>query len=41
MKSSGNSFVDDACVSAAQQTRKVSAPPPKYRNHGIGVECDK
>ena len=41
VKSSGNSFADDACVSAAQQTRKVSAPPPKYRNHGIGVECDK
>jgi TonB family protein len=41
MKSSGNSFADDACVSAAQQTRKVSAPPPKYRNHGIGVACEK
>jgi TonB family protein len=41
VKSSGNSFADDACVSAAQQTRKVSPPPPKYRNHGIGVECDK
>ena len=41
MKTSGNSFADDACVSAAQQTRKVSPPPPKYRNHGIGVECDK
>jgi TonB family protein len=41
VKTSGNSFADDACVSAAQQTRKVSPPPPKYRNHGIGVECDK
>ncbi|HVR04104.1 MAG TPA: TonB family protein [Polyangia bacterium] len=41
VKSSGNSFADDACVGAAQQTRKVSPPPPKYRNHGIGVECDK
>jgi TonB family protein len=41
VKSSGNSFVDDACVSAAQQTRKVSPPPPKFRNHGIGVQCDK
>jgi TonB family protein len=41
VKTSGNSFVDDACVSAAQQTRKVSPPPPKFRNHGIGVECDK
>jgi TonB family protein len=41
MRSSGNSFADDACVSAAQQTRKVSPPPPKYRNHGIGVACEK
>lgn len=41
VKSSGNSFVDDACVSAAQQTRQVSAPPPNFRNRGIGVECDK
>jgi TonB family protein len=41
IKSSGNSFVDDACVGAAQQTRKVSPPPPKFRNHGIGVQCDK
>ena len=26
-KSSGNPLVDDACVSAAQQTRKVPPPP--------------
>jgi TonB family protein len=41
MKTSGNSFVDDACVSAAQQTRKVSAPPAKWSNRGIGVACEK
>jgi TonB family protein len=41
MKSSGNSFVDDACVSAAQQTAKVPPPPEKFRNRGIGVACEK
>ena len=41
--SSGNSFVDDACVNAAQQTRKVPPPPPRwpYTNHAIGVVCEK
>jgi len=40
-KTSGNSFVDDACVNAAQITRKVPPPPAQYSNHAIGVECDK
>jgi TonB family protein len=40
-KTSGNSFVDDACVNAAQITRKVPPPPVQYSNHVIGVECDK
>jgi len=39
--SSGNSFVDDACVGAAQSTRRVPPPPAQYANHGIGVECEK
>ena len=38
-KSSGNPLVDDACVSAAQETRKVPAPPPTI--HGIRVACQK
>jgi len=38
-KSSGNSFVDDACVQAAQLTRKVGAPPSTI--HGIRVACEK
>jgi TonB family protein len=37
-KSSGNSFVDDACVQAALLTRKV--PPPPANVHGIRVECE-
>lgn len=41
MKTSGNSFVDDACISAAQRTAKVPAPPEKFRNRGIGVACEK
>jgi TonB family protein len=40
-KTSGNSFVDDACVNAAQITRQVPPPPAQYSNHAIGVECDK
>jgi TonB family protein len=40
-KSSGNSFVDDACVSAAQRTHKVSPPPPKWRDRDIGFECNR
>ena len=38
-KSSGNSFVDDACVDAAKLTRKVPPPPPS--DHGMSVECEK
>lgn len=38
-KSSGNSFVDDACVQAAQLTRRVGPPPPAV--HGIRVACEK
>lgn len=38
-KSSGNGFVDDACVQAAQLTRKV--PPPPANLHGIRVACEK
>lgn len=39
-KSSGNPLVDDACVSAAQLTRKVPAPPGG-RARGLAVECEK
>ncbi|HEY5090091.1 MAG TPA: TonB family protein [Polyangia bacterium] len=39
VKTSGNSFVDDACVSSAQTTRKV--PPPPASIHGIRVACEK
>jgi TonB family protein len=39
-KSSGNSFVDDACVNAAKLTRKLPPPPPGIP-HGIRVECEK
>jgi TonB family protein len=31
LKSSGNSFFDDACVSAILATRKVPPPPPAAR----------
>jgi periplasmic protein TonB len=37
---SGNALVDDACVSAAQLTRKVPAPPGG-RARGLAVECEK
>jgi protein TonB len=40
MKSSGNPLVDDACVSAAQQTRQV-APPPGGRARLYAVACRK
>jgi TonB family protein len=40
-KSSGNTFVDDACVSAAQRTHKVSPPPPKWRDRDIGFQCER
>jgi len=39
MKSSGNSFVDDACVAAATQTGKVPPPPAGVR--GMRVQCEK
>jgi protein TonB len=38
-KSSGNSFVDDACVDAAKLTAKV--PPPPASVHGMRVQCEK
>lgn len=38
-KGSGNALVDDACVSAAQLTRKVPAPPGG-RARGLSVECE-
>ncbi len=38
-KSSGNSFVDDACVGAAKLTAKVPPPPPTV--HGMRVQCEK
>lgn len=37
-KSSGNSFIDDACVQAAQLTRKVGPPPAGV--HAIRVACE-
>jgi TonB family protein len=39
LKASGNNFVDDACVQAAELTRKVPPPPPGYR--AIRVACEK
>jgi TonB family protein len=41
LKSSGNPLVDDACVSAAQRTRKVPPPPAKWRDRDIGFQCDR
>ena len=41
LKSSGNNFVDDACVNAAQETAKVPPPPAQYSGRGIAVECEK
>lgn len=40
-KTSGNSFVDDACVNAAKLTGTVPTPPPAFRNRGIRVTCEK
>ena len=39
-KPSGNALADDACVSAAQQTRKVQ-PPPEGRSRAYLVACRK
>ena len=41
LKTSSNSFVDDACVNAAQATGKVPPPPAQYSGRGIAVECEK
>ena len=41
LKTSGNSFVDDACVNAAQTTGRVPPPPAQYSGRGIAVECEK
>ena len=38
-QTSGNSFVDDACVDAAKLTGKVPPPPPSV--HGMRVQCEK
>jgi TonB family protein len=40
-KTSGNPLVDDACVSAAQLTRKVPAPPAGSKVRGLVVACEK
>jgi len=39
VKSSGNNFVDDACIDAAKLTAKVPPPPPSL--HGMRVQCEK
>jgi TonB family protein len=41
MKTSGNPLVDDACVSAAQLTRKVPPRPPGSTLKGLIVACEK
>ncbi len=38
-QTSGNNFVDDACVDAAKLTAKV--PPPPATVHGMRVQCEK
>jgi TonB family protein len=38
-KSSGNSFIDDACVDAAKLTGKV--PPPPASTRGMRIQCTK
>lgn len=38
-KSSGNTYVDDACVDAAKQAGRLPAPPPNI--HGMRVQCQK
>ena len=40
-KTSGNPLVDDACVSAAQLTRRVRPPPPGRRSAALIVACEK
>jgi outer membrane biosynthesis protein TonB len=40
-KTSGNPLVDDACVSAAQLTRRVRPPPPGSKVPGLIVACEK
>jgi TonB family protein len=40
-KSSSNPLVDDACVSAAQLTRKVPPPPAGSKVPGLIVACEK
>jgi TonB family protein len=40
-KTSGNPLVDDACVSAAQLTRKVPPPPAGSKVPGLIVACEK
>jgi TonB family protein len=37
--SSGNNFADDACVQAAQLTRKVPPPPPHISGRRQSFEC--
>jgi TonB family protein len=39
-QSSGNNFVDDACVDAAKLTGKVPPPPPGAA-HGMRIQCLK
>ena len=41
MKSSGNPLVDDACVDAAKQTRRVPPPPSNFKKRNIGAACEK
>jgi protein TonB len=38
-QTSGNNFVDDACVDAAKLTARV--PPPPATVHGMRVQCEK
>jgi protein TonB len=40
LKTSGNALVDDACVSAAQQTRQVEKPPDG-KARSLGIACQK
>lgn len=40
-KTSGNPLVDDACISAAQLTRRVRPPPPGSKVPGLIVACEK
>jgi outer membrane biosynthesis protein TonB len=40
-KTSNNQLVDDACVSAAQLTRKVKPPPAGSKIRGLIAACEK